>query len=207
MLKKLVWLAVPLALIFLFASGCLAPAQFRIPGRTGIKGVVAMPANNCYKCGCPNPQVSEGEPAALAEVELRKEDGSIATKVQADACGKYEINDLTDSCYILSAKVPGGDARVGKGIYPITDGTMNDVGEANYYTTAQVIIYKVAKAKYGDTLKCSDIPRFAPTRDLLDAVKKPFPNAGMHKMTTWSRSMPPGLWTVFLMHHLLPMCR
>lgn len=172
MLKKAIWFLMPLALIFFFASGCFAPAQFGAPGRTGIRGVIVMPTNNCYLCDCSNPQVSEGEPATLAEVELQKEDGNVAAKVTADACGKYEVNDLTDSCYILYAKVQGGDARVKKGIYPLTGGTMNDVGEANYYTTAQVIIYEVAVATYGkDVVKCSDIPNFVPSQPLLEAVK------------------------------------
>nr|MDW8081556.1 hypothetical protein [Candidatus Calescibacterium sp.] len=172
MLKKTIWFLASLALIFLLASGCRFPAQFGAPGRTGIKGVVVMPENNCYVYGCLNLQVSEGEPAALAEIELRKEDGSIAAKVTANTCGEYEVNDLTDSCYILYAKVQGGDAWVKKGIYPLTNGAVNDVGEANYYTTAQVIIYEVAVAAYGkDVVRCSDIPNFVPSQPLLEAVK------------------------------------
>lgn len=167
-----VWFGVPLALLFLFVSGCFAPAQFGAPGRTGIKGVVVMPENTCYVYECTNPQVSEGEPGALAEIELRKEDGSVVARVQADACGRYEINNLTDSCYILYAQVPGGNAVVKKVIYPLTSGIVNDVGEANYYTTAQVIIYEVAEKKYPDQVQCSDVPGFNPPPGLLNAVKR-----------------------------------
>ncbi len=84
-----------------------------------------------------------------------------------------------DSCYILYAKIQGGDARVKKGIYPLQGGTMNDVGEANYYTTAQVIIYEVAVAMYGkDVVKCSDIPNFVPTQELLNAVQNALKRCG-----------------------------
>ncbi|MCX7667448.1 MAG: carboxypeptidase-like regulatory domain-containing protein, partial [Atribacterota bacterium] len=170
--KKIVWLSLPFVFFVLFAAGCLVPsAQFGAPGNTGIKGVIVMPDNNCYNYTCPNPQVSEGEPAAEAEILLQKEDGTVYATAQADACGKYEIKNVEDSCYILYAEVKGGNAWVKKGIDGLTIGKTNDVGEANYYTTAQVIIYEVAKQMYPDAVKCSDIPGFVPTQALLDAVK------------------------------------
>ncbi|MGQ9473161.1 MAG: PKD domain-containing protein [Candidatus Caldatribacteriaceae bacterium] len=146
-------------------------AQFGTPGKTGIKGVVVMPDNNCYTYNCPNPQVAEGEPAALASVTLYGENGEVINTT-LDGCGKYEVRDVTDSCYILYAKIQNGNAQVKKGIYPLTSGVISDGGEANYYTTAQVIIYEVAKEKYPNVVKCSDIPGFVPTQKLLDAVKK-----------------------------------
>ncbi|NSW76544.1 MAG: PKD domain-containing protein [Candidatus Atribacteria bacterium] len=172
--KKIVWLSLPLVFFVFFAAGCFGTgAQFGAPGATtGIKGVVAMPLNECYVAHCDSPQVSEGESAALAEITLQKEDGTAYKTAVTDACGQYEIDSVDDACYILYAKAQGGDAIVKKGISGLTSGTMNDVGEANYYTTAQVIIYEVAKAKYGDAVKCSDISGFVPTQALLDAVKK-----------------------------------
>jgi len=171
--KKLLWWSLPLLLLVLFAGGCFGPgAQFGAPGKTGIKGIVAMPENNCYTYNCVNPQVSEGEPAASASITLWKEDGTAYKTAVANACGQYEIDDVENSCYILYATIQGGEAIVKKGINNLTSGSMNDVGEANYYTTAQVIIYEVAKEKYPDAVKCSDIPGFVPTENLLNAVKK-----------------------------------
>ena len=109
--KKLLWWSLPLLLFVLFAGGCFGPgAQFGAPGKTGIKGIVVMPDNNCYTYNCVNPEVSEGEPAASASILLQKEDGTVYATATADACGKYEINNLEDSCYILYAKIQNGDA-------------------------------------------------------------------------------------------------
>ena len=160
----------------LVVTGCsFQGAQFGAPGRTGVKGVVAMPENNCYEVNCASPVVSEGEPASFARVILKGENGDYL-ETTADACGRYQVDGAQDSCYILYAQIQNGSAWVKKGIYPLTAGVVNDAGEANYYTTAQVIIYEEAKKLYPDQVKCSDIPNFVPTPQLLEAVKNALMN-------------------------------
>jgi hypothetical protein len=62
---------------------------------------------------------------------------------------------------------------VKKGII-VESGKTNDAGEANYYTTAQVIVYEVAKQLYPGLVKCSDIPNFDLTRypEFVEAVRR-----------------------------------
>ncbi len=161
----------PLVLLFLVASGCFGGgAQFGAPGRTGIKGIVAMPDNNCYTVTCSVPQVSAGEPASQATIVLTGEEGDTLTTT-SDECGLYEVSGAKDSCYVLYATIQNGGAIVKKGIYPLTTGITNDVGEANAYTTAQVILYEVIKANYPDAIKCSDIPNLVPSDNIVNAVK------------------------------------
>ncbi|MGQ9623526.1 MAG: PKD domain-containing protein, partial [Candidatus Caldatribacteriaceae bacterium] len=176
LVRRMILLSLPFAvLLFLLASGCFGPGvQFGAPGTsgtTGIKGTVAMPGeNNCYTLNCPNPWVSEGnEPAPQANVVLYGEGGQVL-QATTDNCGKYEVGGAQEACYILYAQVPGGDARVKQGIV-VESGKTNDAGEANAYTTAQVIIYEVAKSLKYD-VKCGDIPNFVPTEELVAAVRK-----------------------------------
>jgi len=159
--------------VLLLVVGCLPGAQFGAPGVTGIRGKVAMPGNNCYTLSCASPQVSEGNvPAPQAKVRLEGEGGQVL-ETQTDDCGNYEVSGASDSCYVLYADVPGGTARVKKGII-LESGKTNDAGEANYYTTAQVIVYEVAKQLYPGLVKCSDIPNFDLTRypEFVEAVKR-----------------------------------
>lgn len=176
MRKSLVFVFLSAGIFVLLAvlSGCFQGAQFGAPGVTKIAGKVAMPENNCYTLSCTSPQVSEGNvPVPQARVRLEGEGGQVL-EAQTDDCGNYEVSGATDSCYILYADVPGGTARVKKGIYPVTSGGITNAGEANYYTTAQVIIYEVAREIYGDLVKCSDIPGFDLTRypQFVEAVKR-----------------------------------
>ncbi|MBC7218291.1 MAG: carboxypeptidase regulatory-like domain-containing protein [Candidatus Caldatribacterium sp.] len=153
-------------------SGCFAPAQFGSPERTIIRGTVAMPeGNRCFAVTCAQPQASEDHvPIPQADVTLYGENGDLLM-VETDDCGTYEVAGAKDSCYILYAQVPGGSARVKKG-FTVEGGKVNNVGEANVYTTAQVIIYEVAVERYGkEVVRCSDIPNFVPTPALLEAVR------------------------------------
>lgn len=157
--------------VLLLVVGCLPGAQFGAPGVTGIRGKVAMPGNNCYTLSCASPQVSEGNvPAPQAKVRLEGEGGQVL-EAQTDDCGNYEVSGASDSCYVLYADVPGGTARVKKGII-VESGKTNDAGEANYYTTAQVILYETIKKKYPDAIECSDIPQITPPGNFLAAVRK-----------------------------------
>jgi PKD repeat protein len=157
--------------VLLLVVGCLPGAQFGAPGVTGIRGKVAMPGNNCYTLSCASPQVSEGNvPAPQAKVRLEGEGGQVL-ETQTDDCGNYEVSGASDSCYVLYADVPGGTARVKKGII-VESGKTNDAGEANYYTTAQVIIYETIRKMYPEAaIKCSDIPEIKPPQDFVDAVR------------------------------------
>lgn len=80
------------------------------------------------------------------------------------------MSGAQDSCYILYAQVPGKSTQVKQGIVMESE-KVNDAGEANAYTTAQVIIYEIAKANFPDQVKCSGIPNLEPTPELIAAVR------------------------------------
>ncbi|MCS7242921.1 hypothetical protein [Candidatus Caldatribacterium sp.] len=153
-------------------SGCFAPAQFGSPGRAIVRGTVTLPEENrCFGVLCSQSQVfGDHVPVPQAQVILYGENGGLLF-TQTDICGAYEIAGARSTCYILYAQVPGGSARVKKG-FTLASGGVNDVGEVNVYTTAQVIIYEVAVEMYGKgVVRCSDIPNFIPTPALLEAVR------------------------------------
>ncbi|BER92483.1 collagen binding domain-containing protein [Atrimonas thermophila] len=158
-----------LLLLLLFLTGCLQQgAQFGSPGGVSIQGKVAVPDSNCVVSSCANPQVSSGnEPAPEVKVSLMGENGNNLV-TYTNQCGEYEVSGAQDSCYILYAKVKE-NMWVKQGIIP--EGSNYNAGEANAYTTAQVIIYEVAKQLYPDQVQCSDIPAFVPTPELIEAVE------------------------------------
>ncbi len=166
--KNLV-LLLGLLLPLLFLAGCMQQgAQFGAPGGVSIQGKVAVPDADCVVSSCTNPQVSSGsEPAPEAKVSLMGENGNNLV-TYTNQCGEYEVSGAQDSCYILYAKVKE-NMWVKQGIIP--EGSSYNAGEANAYTTAQVIIYEVAKQLYPGQVKCSDIPGFVPTPELVQAVE------------------------------------
>ena len=169
MLKKYFLVASLLVVSLLFLTGCLQQgAQFGAPGGVSIQGKVAVPDADCVVSSCTNPQVSSGsEPAPEVKVSLMGENGNNLV-TYTNQCGEYEVSGAQDSCYILYAKVKE-NMWVKQGIIP--EGSNYNAGEANAYTTAQVIIYEVAKQLYPDQVKCSDIPGFVPTPELVEAVE------------------------------------
>ncbi len=169
MLKKYFLVVSLLFLPLLFLAGCMQQgAQFGAPGGVSIQGKVAVPDADCVVSSCTNPQVSSGsEPAPEAKVSLMGENGNNLV-TYTNQCGEYEVSGAQDSCYILYAKVKE-NMWVKQGIIP--EGSSYNAGEANAYTTAQVIIYEVAKQLYPGQVKCSDIPGFVPTPELVQAVE------------------------------------
>ncbi|WP_369019118.1 hypothetical protein QBE54_04280 [Thermatribacter velox] len=158
-----------LLFLLLFLTGCLQQgAQFGAPGGVSIQGKVAVPDSDCVVSSCTNPQVSSGnEPVPEVKVSLMGENGNNLV-TYTNQCGEYEVSGAQDSCYILYAKVKD-NMWVKQGIIP--EGNSYNAGEANAYTTAQVIIYEVAKQLYPDQVQCSDIPGFVPTPELIEAVE------------------------------------
>jgi len=169
MSRKYYLIVASLLLLLLFLTGCLQQgAQFGAPGGVSIQGKVAVPDSDCVVSSCANPQVSSGnEPAPEVKVSLMGENGNNLV-TYTNQCGEYEVSGAQDSCYILYAKVKE-NMWVKQGIIP--EGSSYDAGEANAYTTAQVIIYEVAKQLYPDQVQCSDIPAFVPTPELIEAVE------------------------------------
>lgn len=172
--KQYLFILVSLIMLVTFLSGCIG-GQFGSPsatkGDTVIKGRVVMPENNCYTGACDNPAITEGEPLPNANVILVGSSGK-NLYTTTDCKGEYSISGAEDSCYILYANIQDTEMWVKKGIYPVEQDKINDAGEANYYTTAQVIIYEVAKQLFGDAVTCDIIGDLIPTEALLDAVKE-----------------------------------
>lgn len=158
---------VPLFVILVvFLGGCLCYHHLHSGKR--IVGRVVMPENRCYTDFCPNPAVTNGVPLPEAELVLlsEKEGGQVLSGL-TDCKGEYVIEDPEEECYILYAKK---DAIRVKQAVLVREG-VTEAGEANVYTTAQVIMYERAKERYLDKVSCKDIPQFSPPPALLRAVE------------------------------------
>lgn len=130
-----------------------------------------MPDNRCYTEFCDNSAISQSIPLPEATLFLESDDGHVLSGV-TDCKGEYTVANPEDKCYVLYAKKD--DIRVKQAI--IVGEGITDAGEANAYTTAQVIIYEVAKVKYPGRLTCKDIPTLVPTKWLLQAVENALRN-------------------------------
>ncbi|HCU23244.1 MAG TPA: hypothetical protein DF698_10305, partial [Candidatus Atribacteria bacterium] len=139
--RKKLWLLILTTVILTsFISGCVGGGgQFGAPSTDGtvtIKGVVVAPENNCFTDACSNPSIIEGEPLPNADIILKGNNGQTLTG-KTDCAGNYQISGLTDDGYVLYAN--HGEVWIKKAISPVT----GDGGEANYITTAQVILWEV----------------------------------------------------------------
>ncbi|MCX6089234.1 MAG: hypothetical protein NTX88_02450, partial [Candidatus Atribacteria bacterium] len=153
--KNIVILAVVCTSILFLITGCIGGGQFGAPG-TGtatIKGRVALPKLNganplaCYVVAESNLLITDGEPLPNATVILKGNNGNDLVTT-TNAKGEYEATGAIDSTYVLYANTTGTNVWVKKAITPVEQGKVNDGGEANATTTAQVIIYEVAATLY-----------------------------------------------------------
>jgi len=85
-----------------------------------------------------------------------------------DCSGAYTVNNAIDTLYILTAR---REKVVVKQAITVTPGTVNNVGEANLYTTAQVLLYEKAIKLYPGNVSIADAQNFVPTNELLNTMK------------------------------------
>ncbi len=163
MKRILLSMSVVAVLLFLIV-GCSPGPGGRFP--LEIRGVVVNPENTCYLDFEPNPDIPEGLPLPNAEVTIIGDQGGRITTV-TDSKGAFSFWGYSGEAYVLYALKDG--IRVKRGIAALT--TSQDVGEANYFTTAQVIIWEVANELYPGALVIKDIPGINPGDELPELVK------------------------------------
>jgi ribosomal protein L33 len=169
--KKLWFLVLSVIILVSFISGCIGGGQFGAPSADStvtIKGVVVAPDNDCFTDTCSNPSIIEGEPLPNADIVLKGNNGQTLTG-KTDCAGNYQISGLTDEGYILYAN--RGEVWIKKALSPVT----GDGGEANYITTAQVILWEVIENTNPGAIAIKDIPTAIPfdaiPQEFIDAVK------------------------------------
>ncbi len=196
--KNLLLLAVIIAGTLAIMAGCTSP-QFGAPGTTGtaITGRVATP-ESCFSDACDNPSITEGKPLPGATALFYGGDsGKLKIEGETGCDGAFEVNTTGEGSYVLYVvrEYPEGSGKyvvVKKGV----NNPRGDIGEANAYTTSQVIIWERANALYGEdftpfdaswyaqydwkwsfapaklVLPVSEIPNLEPSTQLLAAVEE-----------------------------------
>ena len=196
--KNLLLLAVIIAGTLAIMAGCTSP-QFGAPGTTGaaITGRVATP-ESCFSDACDNPSITEGKPLPGATALFYGGDsGKLKIEGETECDGAFEVNTTGEGSYVLYVvrEYPEGSGKyvvVKKGI----NNPRGDIGEANAYTTSQVIIWERANFLYGEdfvpfdaswyaqydwkwsfapaklVLPVSEIPNLEPSTQLYNAVEK-----------------------------------
>ena len=199
--KNLFLLAVIITGALAIMAGCTSP-QFGAPGTgtTGaaISGRVATP-ESCFTGACDNPSITDGKPLPGAIALFYGGDsGKLEIEGETECKGSFEVNTTGEGSYVLYAvrEYP----EEGSGKYVVVKKGINnprgDVGEANAYTTSQVIIWERANTLYGEgftpfdaswyaqynwrwsfdpaklVLPVSEIPNLEPTAQLFNAVEK-----------------------------------
>ncbi|HXL02837.1 MAG TPA: hypothetical protein PK016_06975, partial [Candidatus Atribacteria bacterium] len=180
-------------------TGCTVSPQFGAPETTGatITGRVATP-ESCFSDACDNSSITDGKPLPAATALFYGGDsGQLKIQGETECDGSFGVSAGGEGSYVLYTvrEYPEGSSKyvvVKKGI----NSSSGDVGEANAYTTSQVIIWERANVLYGENftpfdaswyaqhnwgwsfdpaklvLPVSDIPNLEPTAQLYNAVEK-----------------------------------
>lgn len=165
-MRKILFSGIAIAVLTLFLfTGCSQGPGGKAP--VAIRGVIVNPENTCYFDFEPNPVIVEGVPLPHAEVTILGDQGRSITAV-TDSKGTFSFLGQAGEAYVLYAKK--GDIRVKRGIATLV--ASQDIGEANYFTTAQVIIWEVANELYPGALAIKDISGIDPGDELPEAVKE-----------------------------------
>ena len=146
MRRAIIFLISTILFITFIISGCMSGGQFGSPspiGPASISGKVVIPYS-CFADGCDNTKASGDKPLPYAEVTLVGSNGDIIS-ITTDCSGAYTVNNAIDTSYILTAR---REKVVVKQAITVTPGKMNNAGEANLYTTAQVLLYEKAIKLY-----------------------------------------------------------
>ncbi|NLI41514.1 MAG: PKD domain-containing protein, partial [Caldisericales bacterium] len=160
--KKLWFFVLTTVILTSFISGCIGGGQFGAPSSdtsVTIKGMVVAPDNDCFTDVCANPSITEGEPLPNADIILKGNNGHTLTG-KTDCAGNYQISGLTDEGYLLYAN--RGEVWIKKAISPVT----GDGGEANFKTTAQVILWEVVENSFPGSIPIKDIPFAIPFENI-----------------------------------------
>ncbi|MGQ9622469.1 MAG: hypothetical protein ACUVTO_03345 [Candidatus Caldatribacteriaceae bacterium] len=142
-------------LVVLGISGCGGALQGGYPkGGTTITGRVLLP-ENCVSCPL--------------SVILYDEEGPLSTAL-TDAEGRFSFSRVPGSVALLYVRC--GSVTMAKGVYPLDEGEVNDVGFIDAFSTAQVVIYEVAWERYPGAVFIRDIPNFLVPQNFVHLVEE-----------------------------------
>ncbi|MCX6089208.1 MAG: hypothetical protein NTX88_02315 [Candidatus Atribacteria bacterium] len=89
-------------------------------------------------------------------------------QTKTDENGEWSVSGLSSSCYILEAV---RDGLTIKASFCVEPGKSNDAGEANAYTSSQVLIYEIANELFKNALYIREVPDLVIPEELVNAVK------------------------------------
>ena len=148
-------------LILVFACGCCPVANPGSPWNgVPCKGTIMLPTS-CLAKG------SKTVPFSSARIILTGDQGDVVhTETNQD--GEWAVSGLVSLYYRLEAF---RDNIVIKQVVGIQPGIKNQAGEANAYTTSQVMIYEAANQFFENALYLREVPDLVIPENLVEAVE------------------------------------
>ncbi|HSV31051.1 MAG TPA: carboxypeptidase-like regulatory domain-containing protein [Atribacteraceae bacterium] len=156
------------SLLLTIFTGCVpSPSTIGEPGlaETGIKGYVMLPLNECLVPELTKENQPDNFPLGNATVYLVGNNGD-QQQVTTDGDGFFEVSGLKDDSYLVYANL--GNAWLAKGVSSLGRGHMNDIGELNVESTAQVVLFDISNQLYPGSLSIPDIHFLQPSRNMIE---------------------------------------
>ena len=166
MFKKLLFLLLKgtIVLMILLLSGCMFPDQSKLEKNIPCTGLVMIPSS------LDNHDGLKVKPFAAAGVILFGSEGDVIS-TETNQEGKWVAYNLKSPYYLLEAEK---DGVIIKKVFPfqLLGENNANVGEANAYTSCQVMIYEIANQYYENALYLREVPDLVIPENLVKAVEK-----------------------------------
>jgi hypothetical protein len=165
--KKLLFLLPKgtIVLMILLLSGCcMFPDQGKLEKNIPCIGLVMIPSS------LDNHDGLKVKPFAAASVILFGSEGDVIS-TETNQEGKWVAYNLKSPYYLLEAEK---DGVIIKKVFPfqLLGENNANVGEANAYTSCQVMIYEIANQYYENALYLREVPDLVIPENLVKAVEK-----------------------------------
>jgi hypothetical protein len=150
--------------MILLLSGCMFPDQSKMEKNIPCIGLVMIPSS------LDNHDGSKVKPFAAAGVILFGSEGDVIS-TETNQEGAWVAYNLKSPYYLLEAEKEG---VIIKKVFPfqlLGESSVN-VGEANAYTSCQVMVYEIANQYYENALYFREVPDLVIPENLIKAVEK-----------------------------------
>jgi len=150
--------------MILLLSGCMFPDQSKLEKNIPCTGLVMIPSS------LDNHDGLKVKPFAAADVILFGSEGDVIS-TETNQEGKWVAYNLKSPYYLLEAEK---DGVIIKKVFPfqLLGENNANVGEANAYTSCQVMIYEIANQYYENALYLREVPDLVIPENLVKAVEK-----------------------------------
>ena len=151
-------------MILLLSGCCMFPDQSKMEKNIPCIGLVMIPSS------LDNHDGSKVKPFAAAGVILFGSEGDVIS-TETNQEGKWVAYNLKSPYYLLEAEK---DGVIIKKVFPfqLLGENNANVGEANAYTSCQVMIYEIANQYYENALYLREVPDLVIPENLVKAVEK-----------------------------------